>query len=301
MSVRWDDRRNRFIVDYYPEGRKGKRLRITLPQTVKDLGMAQTIEQDLRNPSERSEIHPDNHSTVSEVFPLYLDYCKLHREESTYDNVKWTYEKKLLPHLGQFKVTTIDKGHTTVYKRLRKEDGVKNRTINKEMAYFMGFLKWCRQEYRIDVKQFRYEEMKEDKPIMLVLSLKETVELILNAELLYRVLFLALFALGLRFNECTHLKWEDLDEANKVIIARGKGSKERLLPVSEWLLHALNSIKPDPAEGLIFRSVVTGGRIRNLKTAIARACRKAGIKKRVYPHLLRHSPGNPLYGQQRKH
>jgi integrase len=296
MAVRWDAKRKRYIVDYYPDGRKGPRPRITLPPTVKDEATALSIEHEYRYPSENSEIHADDGSTVKDLFPTYLAYCKMHKEISTYDNIKWTWEKQLSRHLGPFRISQLDKGHTTNYKRLRLLDGVKNRTVNKEMAYFMGFLKWCRVDHKISVKDFKYERLKEDKPIRIILSIQETVALIRNAELLYRVFFLALYALGLRFTECTGLKWEDLDEGNKTIIARGKGSKERLLPVADWLMYALNAIKPKSPTGFIFRSRRTGGRIIHVTKAIDRACKKAGITKHVYPHLLRHSLATHFMG-----
>ena len=296
MSVRWDEKRQRFIVDYYPDGRKGKRVRLTLPATVKEPSVAEAIESDLRNPSENSETRADNYSTVKDLFPTYLEYCQLQKEGS-YDNIKWTFDRQFSRHLGYLRIGEIDKAHTTMYKRLRKLDGVKNRTVNKEMSYFMGFLTWCRKEQSLRVKEFRYERLKEEEVIKHVLSLEETIKLVLNAELLYRVFFLSLYALGLRFDECSSLKWEDLDTHRKVIIVRGKGKKARLLPVSDWVILALDAIKPRPLpgreaeqpKGLVFRSRVTGGKIVNLTTAINRACRKAGITKHVHPHLLRHS------------
>lgn len=301
MSVRWDNKRECYIVDYYPEGRAGKRVRLQLPRTVMDLGVARDIERHLRNPSENSEMRPHRRSTVKDLFPEYLKYCAMHRQESTYENVKWTYYRCIEKHLGSFMITEIDKGHTTVYKRLRLLDGVKNRTVNKEMSYFMGFLGWCRSEYDLPVKPFKYERLKEEKPARIVLSPMEAISLILNAELLYRVFFLALYALSLRFSECTGLKWDDLDESNRIIVVRGKGGKQRLLPVSEWLIYAFNAIRPETPEGerpsgLIFRSRITGGKIVNVTNAINRARRKAGITKHVHPHLLRHTLATHFLG-----
>ena len=54
MSIRWSEHRKRFIIDYYPDGRYGKRERITLPETVTDEGTARGIEQDLRRAAPKS-------------------------------------------------------------------------------------------------------------------------------------------------------------------------------------------------------------------------------------------------------
>jgi integrase len=295
MSVRWDTKRKQFIVDYYNyyENDEGKwiheRKRIGLPRTVTDIAMARSIEHDLKKPDQNSEFNPYETSTVNEMFPLYLEYCKLHKEKTTTDNIRWTYEKQFKEHLGNFRLGEIDKGHTTVYKRLRLETGVKNRTVNKEMAYFMGFLKWCRSEHKIKITEFRYESLPSKTPEPIVLSLEEALKIILHAETMYKVFFFALYFLGLRFYEATSLRWEDLDRKNATIIIRNaKGNKERRLPVSKWLLKMFNLLKPK-SEGLIFRSKISGGMIKNVIPAIDRACKAAGIKKHVYPHLLRHT------------
>lgn len=295
MSVRWNKERKQFIVDYYEyyENDEGKRIRerkrIGLPRTVTDIELAKSIEHDLKKPNENSEFNPQGTSTVNEMFPLYLEYCKLHREKTTTDNIRWTYEKQFKEHLGNFRVGEIDKGHTTVYKRLRLATGVKNRTVNKEMAYFMGFLKWCRSEHKIKIPEFRYESLPCKTPEPIVLSLEEALKIIFHAETIYKVFFFALYSLGLRFYEATSIRWEDLDRKNATIMVRNaKGNKERRLPVSKWLLKMFNSLGPKP-DGLIFRSKISGGMIKNVKSAIDRACKAAGIKKHVYPHLLRHT------------
>ena len=289
MSVRWDEERKRFIVDYYPDGRKGKRVRLTLPGEVTDLKVALDIEKDLRSPSENSDLHVDSQSTVKELFPLYLEYCHDHMSITTHDNIKWTFEKQFKRVLGDTPAIALDHGHLSMYKRIRKLSGVKNRTVNKEMAYFMGFVRWCRTEKDLRMKDFRYDSMKEDKPQHVILSVDEAMRLILNSDDHYRVFFLTLYSLGLRFSEATGLKWEDLDRANKTINVRGKGGKTRVLPVSDWLLYALDAVRPELATGLIFRSRVTGGPLISVQKAIDRACNKAGIEKHVHPHLLRHT------------
>ncbi len=291
MSVKWDKKRERFILDYYPKGGKGIRKRLTLPAVVRDPAVAEAIEYDLRHPYEHSELRADSKSTVNDLFPDYLVYYKDHHSITTHDNMLWTFGKYFGPILGEIRATELNKGHLSMYKRIRKEGKVKNRTVNKEMTYFMGFVNWCRKEQQLLMNDFKYERMKETKPEHVILSIDEAIRFILSSDPYYRVFFLTLYSLGLRFAEATGLNWEDLDPANKRIIARGKGGKERVLPVSDWLLYALNSAKPKDkkAEGLIFRSRITGSKLVNVQKAINRACKRAGIEKHVHPHLLRHT------------
>ncbi len=52
-----------------------------------------------------------------------------------------------------------------------------------------------------------------------------------------------------------------------------------------------------PKHGYIFVSKRNGQPIRDIRKAIARAKRKAGITKKIYPHLLRHSFATHLLGK----
>lgn len=302
MSVRWDTKRKQFIVDYYDyyENDEGKRIRerkrIGLPRTITDIDLARAIEHDLKKPDENSELNPQGSSTVRELFPRYLEYCELHKSDTTLMDIRNVYRTEFDRHLGNFKMSELDRGHLVAYQRLRKAENVKNRTVNKEASYFMAFLEYCRSELGIPVKEFTFKRLKEEKVEKIVLSLPEAISLIAHADLFYKVFFLCLYSLGLRMKEATGLTWEDLDPQNKVIIVRGKGSKQRILPVSDWLLYGFNLIRPENATGLIFRSQKTTGRINDVRGAIRRAKERAGIDKHITPHILRHTLATHMMG-----
>lgn len=300
MSVRWDKQRRRYIVDYYPQGRAGKRVRLTLPASVTDHEIAGSIERDLRSPAENSEVSPVSGGDVSDIFRLYLDYSAQHMAARTYDDIKMAWDLYIKNMLGHYRIEEIGKEHTTIYKRIRKEEYIRkpasNRTINKEMYYFMGFLKWCRDEHKIKIKDFRYEPLEQKKKIPLVLSLGEAVNILKHADPFHKVFMLWLYILGLRFSELANIRIENIDKANRaVLIEKAKGGKPRLLPVSRSLItEALKLAKRK--KGYLFQSRVSGGRVRDIRCAIKNACKAAKINKKVTPHLLRHTMATHLMG-----
>ena len=310
MSVRWDEKRRRFIVDYYKfyvneEGKNiRERPRITLPESVTDWVTARAIESDLvhRNGNEDSESAIDKFSTVSEMTELYLEDRVDFMTEATYKNVKWTFDKHISKHLGNFRIGEIGREHARIYQRIRKGTGVCGRTVNKEVNYFMGFLRWCRTEHDISIPEFRPTPLPHTKKPTITLSVHEAIRLILEAETKYAVLFLVMWILGLRFSEATSLEWSDIDREKRELRVIGKGGTEKLLPIPEWFLGWFDLLKPADYEdgeypkGLVFRSPRTGGKIRNVKKALKRACESAGIQKHVYPHLLRHTLATQLGG-----
>jgi integrase/recombinase XerD len=113
-----------------------------------------------------------------------------------------------------------------------------------------------------------------------------------------RAILEALYGAGLRISELVGLDVDDVDLEEGSIRVFGKGSKERLVPLGRFAVGAfegyLTRARPALARtgsgGAMFLNQ-RGGRLTRQGAAkiLGRAARKAGIKKRVTPHTLRHS------------
>jgi integrase/recombinase XerD len=108
-----------------------------------------------------------------------------------------------------------------------------------------------------------------------------------------RLLIQLLYSSGLRVSEGLNLKVEDIDFKDKTFLVRqGKGKKDRNSLLSETLAENLKAYLDDSAisSGLIFRNRDGGGlSARNVQKIVSGAAKRAGIKKIVTPHKLRHS------------
>ena len=110
---------------------------------------------------------------------------------------------------------------------------------------------------------------------------------------------LSVYGTGLRVSELVGLKLQDLHLTNKMISVKGKGNKERIVPINDYANKVLREYiinsrpklaKPSKDNGYVF--------LNHLGTPISRQsfflilkeqCNKAGITKEVSPHTLRHS------------
>jgi integrase/recombinase XerD len=113
----------------------------------------------------------------------------------------------------------------------------------------------------------------------------------------HRTLLMTLYATGLRNAELTHLKISDIDSRRMVIhVQGGKGRQDRDVMLSPILLEELRAhwrrLRRKSGAWLF-----PGGRwhsgdqpidTKTPRHACQYAARRAGIKKRVYPHVLRH-------------
>jgi integrase/recombinase XerD len=102
-------------------------------------------------------------------------------------------------------------------------------------------------------------------------------------------LILLLFETGLRISEALSLTPRSIQEysAKPVLAVLGKGRKKRLVSCPENLAHRIKSYAYTKHIGLDAK-IFPIGRKRAWQIVKA-ASEKAGINKRVFPHLFRHS------------
>lgn len=109
-----------------------------------------------------------------------------------------------------------------------------------------------------------------------------------------RAILELLYGAGLRVSELCQLTWRDLRPADGFLRCRGKGRKERLVPVGGPALQAIarlrQSAPPGDESQPIFRSVRKRplGR-ENVARLLLRYAREAGLPTDLSPHTLRHS------------
>jgi integrase/recombinase XerD len=107
-----------------------------------------------------------------------------------------------------------------------------------------------------------------------------------------------LYAAGLRVSELISLSVNDVNLESRMVLARGKGSKERLVPVGAPAAEALRLYLAGAREALLSgrrsRDLFVnsrGGRMtrQGFWKLLGRHARAAGIARPVSPHQLRHS------------
>ncbi|HKZ06482.1 MAG TPA: tyrosine recombinase XerC [Methylomirabilota bacterium] len=116
-----------------------------------------------------------------------------------------------------------------------------------------------------------------------------------------RALLELLYASGLRVAECCGLNREDLDRHHGTVRVLGKGGKERVVPVGDAALEAIDAYlatRRGGGGGPLFQNP-RGGRLttRSVHRIVRRRARAAGITRRVTPHTLRHTFATHLLGE----
>ena len=144
---------------------------------------------------------------------------------------------------------------------------------------------------------------RQDKPQPRVLNVDQALNL-MQAELEpnpknLRDIALAelLYGSGLRISEALNLDLDDIDLKQQIVRVRGKGSKEKLAPVTQAgctriknYLEQRTAFNPDLNEHALFLGI-RGKRLqrREANRILVRLSKLAGLPQAISPHVLRHS------------
>lgn len=112
-----------------------------------------------------------------------------------------------------------------------------------------------------------------------------------------RLILEILYGCGIRVSELINIKIKDIDFSNKTILIFGKGSKERIVPIGEYVIYYLNEYLRE--RQVLFRKKrsdylflnKSGGQLSRFSffKIIKRLLKEKNIKVDVSPHTLRHS------------
>ncbi len=109
-----------------------------------------------------------------------------------------------------------------------------------------------------------------------------------------KALFELMYSSGLRRSEITGLKIKDVDFFNGLVKVFGKGSKERLVPVTDTALKAIKDylacrVNPAPEDALFLNSRGTPLTGDGLAYIFKNTAISAHLARKVTPHSMRHS------------
>jgi site-specific recombinase XerD len=291
MAVR--EKHGKYIIDYYPRGRQGRRIVFRLPSgTTKE--QADEIEKELRSKKNKQQ-HINPSGNISRLVQHYLKHCDMHQSSETVRDKVSYFAKHLIPYFGRYHISDLTNAQIMAYKQHMKDKSYRdvplsNRTISKGLCYFSAFLKWAEEESNIAPQQpLRFRKLPHVRPMPIILSFEEVRAFIEAAEKPFNILFKMFFYLGLRNRAARTLRWDDIDWAKHALKTVEKGNKVKWHPIPDDLLIDLRAHYVTSTSKWIFASNLKNKPISNIKRAVKRAKEKAGIKKRIYPHLLRHS------------
>ena len=149
-------------------------------------------------------------------------------------------------------------------------------------------------------KKIKLPHPKRNKPIPEVLTAEEVKNLINSIHnYKHKLILKLLYGCGLRVSELVSLKKEDINFTESLIhIKLSKGRKDRFVKIPESIKEDLHKYLDLTLTNLVFESA-KGGKLNTatIQKIVKDSAKKAGIKKHVHPHTLRHSFATHLLEQ----
>ena len=241
---------------------------------------------------------------------LFLEYLTVELGLSA--NTRQAYERdlrlfcKTLGFKNSDALVNVSREQITGYMTQLKEKGLAAATIARKLAAIKAFYPFMTAEGYMDANPAEVVEAG-TKGIKLprVLSEDEVVRLLNQPDITTaegfrdRTMLEVLYATGMRVSELINLTLDRVDLNMKYIIAFGKGSKERIVPLgsvaAEFLQQYLEKVRPKLTHAgrntnIVFLAFGGHELTRQSFWQIIRAYgRKANINKALTPHILRHS------------
>ena len=180
-----------------------------------------------------------------------------------------------------------------------KEQGMTASSIHRKVAAIKSFYKFTvKKEYIKDNPALLIESGKLERKLPRPLS-EDDINRISNTarSLRDKTIIETLYGAGLRRSELITLKKTSINWEKGVLHIKGKGRKERLVPLNGYALSLLKLYCDSHDSEWVFPSP-RGGHLssRRLNEIIAEDASKARIKG-VTPHRFRHSFGTHLYAK----
>ena len=232
-------------------------------------------------------------------------------EKGLAQNTIESYQRDLEKFLGYLKakgiasITHVTRDLILDFLEREKEKGLKPSSLARHLASVKVFLSFLAQERLVQQDVSAVLDSPKLWNLLPETLSEEEVASLLDAPATQKptgirdkAILELLYATGARVSELVHLKTGDLNMQVSFVKVLGKGSKERIVPVGSralfWIKKYLEEVRPKVAQDLLVQNLFLNqhgiGFTRQAIWGLLKMyARKARLKKRVAPHMLRHS------------
>lgn len=141
---------------------------------------------------------------------------------------------------------------------------------------------------------------KREEKLPTVLSQQEVERIILATNnLKHKLIIILLYSFGMRRQELIDMQFSWVDRDNMALKIKGKGNKERLVPMQERILNIMEQYYKEyrPTKYMIEGANGEKYSATSISKIIKRAVAKARVRKKVTAHTFRHSYATHLLEQ----
>jgi len=230
----------------------------------------------------------------------FLRYLDIEKNYSAHTLLNYRLDlQDFAKFLGEAAIEQTDYLSLRKYLAVLKEHNLKSRSISRKISCLRSFFKFLTREGYLKTNPvLSLSSPKREKHLPSFLTEEEITKLVEapqgkdDKSLRDRAILETFYSTGMRIGELVGLSLDDVDFIAAVIKAKGKGKKERLLPIGEKALNAIKNYidQRSKKSNDVFLNK-NGKRIsdRGVRNIVYKYIRLASLRGGISPHSLRHS------------
>lgn len=236
--------------------------------------------------------------SLNAIAEKYIPWLENHQATHTARNKKRMLFAHLLPFFGRMMPDYLTPILLEDFKKKRIEElkaahpgkeGKGRREINLEILCLQAMIKWAVAMNLCNNTLPKQKPLPYKRPLPMTVSREDIKAILERLSPKHRVLYMCLYLAGMRKTEACALTWDNVHFDPDFIVVKGKGSRERIVPMHPDLSMAMNNLKKSATGLICFPSRRGGGQLTDIRKPLEKALRDAGMEGRITPHTFRHS------------
>ncbi len=248
--------------------------------------------------------------SVAQHIQQFLDYLTFQKRYSrhtivSYQNDLTAFFDFLLTQFGETQLAAIKTTFVRSWLAALKEHGMESKSINRKISSLKSFFKYQLRQHTITISPMTaIISPKVNKRLPQFVDKKDVTTLLTHVEFpdtwagkTDQLILHLFYNTGMRHAELTGLKETDISKSNSTIKVLGKGSKERIIPVSNQLIQKMQDYMEDKRKELeafdktILLVTASGKKLypSYVYSSVNKYLAMVTTIDKKSPHVLRHS------------
>lgn len=233
----------------------------------------------------------------------FMNYLSLEKNYSPHTLINYKIDldnfNGFINTQGGVDIKNIDYFFLRKYLSFLNEKQLNKRSLSRKISTLKSFFKFMMKEGEIKVNpavSLIYPRLDKKLPLFLTEDcVKKLIELPAKSSLFNlrdKAILEFLYSTGARVSEMVNLKKDEIDLLSGLVKVKGKGRKERLLPLGEpavLVIKAYLEKRTDQNPSFLINKRQGSLTDRGVRDILNRYIKKAAVSFKISPHIFRHS------------
>ena len=289
-EVKWSRTHSCFYINFSQENRQLLYTKLRAANIYVDYRELQNFrlpKKEVKLPQSSPNFSRDQKKVLHE----YVAYLRGQRLSESSVRTYYNFVLKFIDFIGSRQVSELKNRDIELF--VEQRIAAENYAISTHRQCISAIKHFLQLYDSANIELSEIKRPSKSRYLPTVLSNEEVINLLrATRNLKHRAILAMIYSGGLRIGELLDLRLWHIDiPRRQILVKNSKGRKDRVVVLAESLLPLLRNYLTTYTPREYFAEGLYGGPYspQSVRTFLADSCRRAGIKKKVTPHTLRHS------------